>query len=250
LNNAMTDLNSGVYAQLVEDEKDKVLDIFEEIFDHQSFTGRSGTFYGFEGLGSIYWHMVSKLLLAVQETYFNAINEGASPITLGKIKDHYFEIKAGIGLYKSPDLYGAFPTDAYSHTPSTAGAQQPGMTGQVKEDFISRMGELGIHVINGEIVFDTSLLNDQELLSKNERFVYYDTNGENQQISLVAGQLGFTFCKVPVIYTSGEKTQIVIAFKNGETKVIPNNIIDGETSALIFNRGGEVERIELSITKN
>lgn len=250
LNNAMNDLKSDVYVQLLKEEKDKVLDIFEEIFDHQSFTGRSGTFYGFEGLGSIYWHMVSKLLLAAQESYFNAIQEDASPITLGKIKDHYFEIKAGIGLYKSPDLYGAFPTDAYSHTPSTAGAQQPGMTGQVKEDFISRMGELGIHVINGEIVFDTSLLNDQELLNQDELFVYYDTNGVNQQISLVAGQLGFTFCKVPVIYTSCEKTQIVIAFKNGETKVIPNNIIDDETSALIFNRGGEVERIELSITKN
>ena len=45
-----------------------VLAIFEEIFDHKSFTGRSGTFFGYEGLGSIYWHMVSKLLLSVQET--------------------------------------------------------------------------------------------------------------------------------------------------------------------------------------
>ncbi|MGZ2370323.1 hypothetical protein ACXR6G_11085 [Ancylomarina sp. YFZ004] len=250
LRNALGDLNSDKYAHLIKEEKEKVLDIFEEIFDHQSFTGRSGTFYGFEGLGSIYWHMVSKLLLAAQESYFNAIQEGANPITLGKIKDHYFEIKAGIGLYKSPDLYGAFPTDAYSHTPSTAGAQQPGMTGQVKEDFISRMGELGIHVNHGEIVFDTSLLNDQELLGQDELFVYYDINGKKQQIFLGEGQLGFTFCKVPVIYRSGETTQIVIAFKNGKTKVIPNNIIDEETSALIFNRGGEVERIEFSITKN
>ena len=35
----------------------------------QSFTGRSGAFYKYEGLGSIYWHMVSKLLVAVQETW-------------------------------------------------------------------------------------------------------------------------------------------------------------------------------------
>ena len=46
-------------------EKDNVLQIFETVFDHQSFTGRSGTFYGFEGLGCIYWHMVSKLILAL-----------------------------------------------------------------------------------------------------------------------------------------------------------------------------------------
>ena len=50
----------------------RILDIYEEMFDHQSFTGRSGTFYGYEGLGSIYWHMVSKLLLVVEECFFKA----------------------------------------------------------------------------------------------------------------------------------------------------------------------------------
>ena len=250
LENALSNLCSENYGQLLAEERKNILVVFEEIFDHQSFTGRSGTFYGFEGLGSIYWHMVSKLLLAAQESYFNAIEENADPVTLGKLKDHYFEIKAGIGLYKSPDLYGAFPTDAYSHTPSTAGAQQPGMTGQVKEDFISRMGELGIHVINGEIVFGTSLLNDQEILNHNEQFDFYALNGEKQQLSLQKGQLAYTFCKVPIIYTASDKNQIIISFNNGDTKVIPNNVIDRETSALIFNRGGEVERIELSITMN
>ncbi|WP_461643473.1 hypothetical protein [Labilibaculum euxinus] len=249
LENAINNLNTNKYGQLVKEEKKKVLDIFEEMFDHQSFTGRSGTFYGFEGLGSIYWHMVSKLLLAAQESYFNAIEQEADPVVIGKIKDHYFEIKAGIGLYKSPKLYGAFPTDAYSHTPSHAGAQQPGMTGQVKEDFISRIAELGIHVNNGEIVFGTSLFNDQEILNHDELFVYYDVNGQEKQIAIHRGQLAFTFCKVPVIYTSAEKNQITISFKNGETKVIPNNTIDGETSALIFNRSGEVERIDFLIGK-
>ena len=53
----------------------KVLDIFESVFDHKSFTGRSGTFFGYEGLGSIYWHMVSKLLLAVYEVTEKALSE-------------------------------------------------------------------------------------------------------------------------------------------------------------------------------
>ncbi|BAX82595.1 hypothetical protein [Labilibaculum antarcticum] len=247
LEDAINNLNTNKYGQLVEEDKKKVLGIFEEMFDHQSFTGRSGTFYGFEGLGSIYWHMVSKLLLATQESYFNAIAQGADPVVIGKIKDHYYEIKAGIGLYKSPKLYGAFPTDAYSHTPSHAGAQQPGMTGQVKEDFISRIAELGIQVRKGEIVFGTSLFNDQEMLNHEELFVYYDVNKQEKEIAIHSGQLAFTYCKVPVIYTSAEKNQITIAFKNGETKVIPSNTIDGETSALIFNRSGEVERIDFSI---
>ena len=32
--------------------------LYETVFDHQSFTGRSGTMFGYEGLGCIYWHMV------------------------------------------------------------------------------------------------------------------------------------------------------------------------------------------------
>nr|WP_320119286.1 hypothetical protein [uncultured Marinifilum sp.] len=247
LEKALDNLNSDEYSKLIAKEKEQVLAIFEEMFDHQSFTGRSGTFYGFEGLGSIYWHMVSKLLLAVQENYFNAVNQNADPVIIGRLKDHYYEIKAGIGLYKSPDLYGAFPTDAYSHTPGNAGAKQPGMTGQVKEDFISRMGELGVQVQNGEIIFGTSLLNHQEALTQEQLFVYYDINGEKQEVSLGSGQMGLTICKVPVIYSSTGKNQLTISFKNGETKVIPGNTIDGQTSALIFNRGGEVEKIELSI---
>ncbi len=129
---------------LVEKERELILEIYEKVFDHQSFTGRSGTFYGYEGLGSIYWHMVSKLLLAVCETYFRAVERGQYPEVLGKLAAHYYEIRAGIGLNKAPEVYGAFPTDPYSHTPRNRGAQQPGMTGQVKEDIIARWGELGI----------------------------------------------------------------------------------------------------------
>jgi len=42
-----------------------VLKLYESVFNHKAFTGRSGTMFGFEGLGSIYWHMVAKLLLTI-----------------------------------------------------------------------------------------------------------------------------------------------------------------------------------------
>ena len=76
--------------------------------------------------------MVSKLLLAVQEVYFNAEKKSSTKKQLEKLKNFYYDIKDGIGSGKQPDEYGAFPTDPYSHTPSFAGVQQPGMTGQVK----------------------------------------------------------------------------------------------------------------------
>ncbi|MDF1547603.1 MAG: hypothetical protein P1P88_07260, partial [Bacteroidales bacterium] len=245
LEKALMNLNPESYSDLVAREKDQVLHIFEDMFDHQSFTGRSGTFYGYEGLGSIYWHMVSKLLLAAQESYFKGVNEGADAIILGKIKDHYYEIKAGIGLYKSPELYGAFPTDAYSHTPAGSGAKQPGMTGQVKEDFISRILELGLTVKNGEIEFNNTLLNHDEFLKEGETFTYYNLNNEIQQLKLKKGQLGFTYCKIPIIYSLADKDQIIITYNKGDKKELTGNKIDKKTSTMIFNRSNEVNLVEL-----
>ena len=131
------------YARLVKSESRLVLDLFERLFDHQSFTGRSGTFFGYEGLGCIYWHMVSKLLLAAQETFFRAVDSGAPQPILQKLAECYYDIRSGIGDYKSPVEYGAFPMDPYSHTPAHTGARQPGLTGQVKEDVFCRTRRTG-----------------------------------------------------------------------------------------------------------
>jgi hypothetical protein len=76
--------------------------LFETTFQHHAFTGRSGTFFAFEGLGSIYWHMVAKLLLAVQENYWWARAAGADDATLAGLAAAYYDIRAGIGFNKSP----------------------------------------------------------------------------------------------------------------------------------------------------
>ncbi|MDZ7764141.1 MAG: hypothetical protein U5K00_06895 [Melioribacteraceae bacterium] len=47
--------------QITDEDINKALQIYESVFNHKYFTGRSGTFFKYEGLGSIYWHMVSKL---------------------------------------------------------------------------------------------------------------------------------------------------------------------------------------------
>ena len=61
--------------------------------------------------------MVSKLLLAVFEVTRDSINNASDQTIVGRLFDHYFEINEGIGVNKSPSLYGGFPTDPYSHTP-------------------------------------------------------------------------------------------------------------------------------------
>src|SRR5690606_37698581 len=92
-------------------------DLFERTFTQREFTGRSGTFFAYEGLGSIYWHMVSKLLLSVQEQLLRAYDRASPPQVCKKLAAAYQEIRNGLSFNKSPREYGAFPCDPYSHTP-------------------------------------------------------------------------------------------------------------------------------------
>ncbi|AGC77487.1 hypothetical protein LX97_02314 [Nonlabens dokdonensis] len=249
LKKALKDLDIDTYSDLIADEQKQLEKTFEAVFNHKAFTGRSGTFFGYEGLGSIYWHMVSKLLLAVQECSLKAVNEGASPVVIGKMLDHYYEIQAGIGAHKSPKLYGAVPTDPYSHTPATKGAQQPGMTGQVKEDILSRFGELGLVVSDGILHFKPSLLRDQEFLKEAKSFDYINVNQEKKSLQVAAGSLAFTYCQVPVVYTQNNKEAVKVTFVDGSETSFGNLQLDTEMSEQLFKRTNKIELIEVHLKK-
>jgi hypothetical protein len=236
------------YASLAAAEGEYLCTIFEEVFDHKSFTGRSGTFFGYEGLGSIYWHMVSKLLLAAYENTQQAIDEEADGATIGRLFDHYFEILAGIGAHKSPKLYGAFPTDPYSHTPGGKGAQQPGMTGQVKEDVLSRFGELGVRVKDGVIHFEPTILKKSEFLSAPHKFKYIDVLGNRAVLNLNANSLGFTVCQVPIVYTLAEVESIKVHTSEGVHE-FAGTAMNQATSTEVFRRTNLVTKIEVAVIK-
>ncbi|WP_421802417.1 hypothetical protein [Flagellimonas sp.] len=247
LKKALSQLPEEEYSKLVEKESKLLLNIFEEIFDHKSFTGRSGTFYGYEGLGSIYWHMVSKLLLSVEETCLSAIEKNENDVVVGKLLEHYYEINEGIGVHKPPKLYGAFPTDPYSHTPAGKGAQQPGMTGQVKEDILSRFGELGVFVSEGRLFFNPSMLRKAEFLKKSMEFSYVDLDGETKSITLEKDSLGFTYCQVPVQYLLSTKEHLEVSFNDGSQKHFDGLDLDEVSSAMLFGRTGKIETIKVWI---
>jgi len=247
---ALSLLNNTKYKTQVKSDLKLVLDIFEDIFNHKSFTGRSGTFYGYEGLGSIYWHMVSKLLLSVQEACLQAISNNESPEIIGKLLDHYYEIHAGIGVHKSPKLYGAFPTDPYSHTPSGKGAQQPGMTGQVKEDILCRFGELGVFVKEGKLQFYPCLLRKREFLNQEKEFIYIDIHKKQNSITLSEKTLAFTYSQVQVIYQIAEDNSIEIFNNDNTVNRLDGLIIDVNTSEKIFKRTGEITLLKVSIQES
>ena len=93
-----------------------------------------------------------------------------------------------------------------------AGVQQPGMTGQVKEDILNRWFELGITVVDGEIHIDPFMLRRGDF--KN-------------------GEIRFTYCGTPFVYRLGDKTE--------------PTVLNHETSRHIFARDGEVKEIVVTI---
>ncbi len=170
-----------------------LVDAYERVLMHREFTGRSGTMFGYEGLGCIYWHMVAKLLLAVQERVFEAADEGAPE--LDALCDFYRKVRDGLGYRKDVSAYGAFPTDPYSHTPGEGGAQQPGMTGQVKEEILTRWGELGLRVRGGRVHVNPVLLDAEELPAE--------------------GALTFTWARVPYVFRRGARTRLRVLDHQG-----------------------------------
>jgi hypothetical protein len=239
-----------MYQASVEGESEALYQIFEGVFDHKSFTGRSGTFFGYEGLGSIYWHMVSKLLLATFEITKDAVNQKEDKTLVGRLFDHYFEINEGIGVNKSPELYGAFSTDAYSHTPGGKGAQQPGMTGQVKEDLLSRWGELGIEVQEGILTFDPFMLRRDEFLTKKQDYVYVNVLKERCSIELEKDSIGFTYCQVLIIYQTSQTSKIEVHYNDGAQRIIEGNQLDLTVSRMIFKRTHEIHKLVVFLMRD
>jgi hypothetical protein len=245
LKTALDELKNMEYQLPLKKDKELILDIYDRMFDHQSFTGRSGTFYKYEGLGCIYWHMVSKLLLAVQEVILQAHQKNEKEEIVKQLVDHYYKIREGIGIHKFPSTYGAFPTDPYSHTPGNMGVQQPGMSGQVKEDIISRFGELGVLVEEGKITFRPVLLRKKEFLRNPKSYQFIDLGQAVQRVDLAKGTLVFTFCKVPIAYHLSRLQKIHITKENGDITEIQGLSLDQEISSSIFNRKGEVLKLDV-----
>ncbi len=237
----------GENASISSNVQEQIEALYEEVFDHKSFTGRSGTMFGYEGLGCIYWHMVSKLLLAVQENYLVARALDEQSEETKKLAEFYYQVRAGIGFNKTPENYGAFPTDPYSHTPKQAGAQQPGMTGQVKEEVITRFIELGIEVQDGVIHINPSLLKAKEFLTETAQFDCQNILGETCSYKVEKEQLAFTYCQVPFIYSKSATAGITCFFSDGSAQSFDGLELPKDVSRHLFARDNMITKVEVSL---
>ena len=166
--------------------------------------------------------MVAKLLVAVQEY----IPQAQDSVTKQQLVDAYYSVRSGIGFNKTPAEYGAFPTDPYSHTPAGQGAKQPGMTGQVKEEIITRWGELGINLNKGQISFAPEYLLDKE----------YDDN-----------KLSFTRFGIPFIYENCGTKSVSVTYADGKTVTVGGNTLEGDVVKALFNRSKDITSVKVKI---
>ena len=96
-----------------------------------------------------------------------------------------------------------------------AGVQQPGMTGQVKEDIISRWFELGVSVRDGQITFAPTMLRDEDFKD---------------------GELRFTYCGTEIVYSRKSKVESRKTFT-----------LSKEQSAHLFARDGKIKQLIVEI---
>jgi len=239
----------GENDEAVTADRAAILELYESVFHHSEFTGRSGTMFGFEGLGSIYWHMVAKLMLAITENFYDALDNDVDPVTKHRLGELYYRVRSGIGFNKTPAEYGAFPTDPYSHTPKHAGARQPGMTGQVKEEVLTRFAELGIRVHDGRVSIRPALLRAREFAAHARTFCYLDVDDNWQSLDLPESSLAFTWCQVPIVYRLGDDNAagLDVELDDGSHTGHPDFILPAKLSSDLFARNGRVRKVTATL---
>jgi hypothetical protein len=123
------------------------------------------------------------------------------------------------------------------------------MTGQVKEEVLTRFAELGLRVVDGEVRFDPGLLRVREFTSEPRPFRFLDVRGEWQELTVPASGLIFTWCQVPIVYRlRGEgRPTLAITLHDGSVQTLPHLSLPAHTSTELFRRSGHIRQVSLEV---
>ena len=126
------------------------------------------------------------------------------------------------------------------------------MTGQVKEEILTRFGELGARVGDGRIRFEPRLLRRREFGDTPGRLRYLDVGGAWREIPLPAHTLAFTWCQVPVTYRleNGAEPAATVVYADGSERRHAPPVLSAEDSASLFRRVGHIREINVSLSPN
>ena len=121
------------------------------------------------------------------------------------------------------------------------------MTGQVKEEVLTRFGELGVRVHKGAVHFEPGLLRAREFVAKPRSFRFLDVDGQWQELSVPQSGLAFTWCQVPFVYQLDDSAaaKVTLTLDDGSQQALAGLALPAESSAELFLRSGRVRRVEL-----
>ena len=126
-----------------------------------------------------------------------------------------------------------------------AGARQPGMTGQVKEEVLTRFAELGIRVRDGKITVQPALLRRQEFRTEPGKLCFLDSKDEWKVVDVPSSGLAFTFCQLPIVYVLDDRADhgIAVTRADGTTTHLEVFELDPELSDSIFEKSGSTRQL-------
>jgi hypothetical protein len=90
---------------------------------------------------------------------------------------------------------------------------------------------------------------NEEFLSTKEVFNYVNLAKEKCSIDLEIDSLAFTYCQVPVIYQKASNLAIKVFLSDGSVASFEGKSLDVEMSQLLFNRGGQIDKLVVSVVK-
>ncbi len=123
------------------------------------------------------------------------------------------------------------------------------MTGQVKEEVLTRFGELGIRVRDGAVRFDPRLLRACEFSLQSTRFRYLGVNDEWQELAIPPRALAFTWCRVPISYEirAGSEPTMAVTWRDGKEQTLPTPAMNESRSSELFRRSGRIQKISIYV---
>ena len=117
------------------------------------------------------------------------------------------------------------------------------MTGQVKEDILSRWMELGVRVDGGKLGFDPAFFDLNEFLNEDVAWKLHGQTGHGVDLAVLKGQFAFSVCQVPVVYQSGKESLLTIHFAASEPLTRKELSLSVDESSAVFQRNGRITRI-------
>ena len=71
--------------------------------------------------------------------------------------------------------------------------------------------------------------------------------GGLQEVALKVGELGFTYCQVPVVMDMTESASITLHTRDGGTESMPGSVLSAEQSEALFKKDGRYVRIDVHV---